>query len=71
VTILNSRLVGKDEAHLQFKLREGRVTWNAIAFRASEAALPDGASADLVYTFRRDNLRGTLQLEVLDLRPAR
>lgn len=71
VTILNSRLVGKDGAHLQFKLREGRVTWNAIAFRASEAALPDGASADLVYTFRRDNLRGTLQLEVLDLRPAR
>ena len=71
VTILNSRLVGKDSAHVQFKLREGRVTWNAIAFRASDAALPDGASADLVYTFRRDNLRGTLQLEVLDLRPAR
>lgn len=70
VTILGTRLVGKDGAHLQFKLREGRVTWNAIAFRASESALPDGASADLVYTFRRDNLRGTLQLEVLDLRPA-
>jgi single-stranded-DNA-specific exonuclease len=70
VTISDSRLVGQDGAHLQFKLREGRVTWNAIAFRAAEAAVPNGDLADIIYTFRRDNLRGTLQLEVLDLRPA-
>jgi len=70
VTIQDSRLVGQDGAHLQFKLREGRVTWNAIAFRAAEQAVPNGELADIVYTFRRDNLRGTLQLEVLDLRPS-
>jgi single-stranded-DNA-specific exonuclease len=70
VTVQDTRLVGQDGAHLQFKLREGRVTWNAIAFRAAESAVPAGEAADIVYTFRRDNLRGTLQLEVLDLRPA-
>jgi hypothetical protein len=32
--------------------------------------VPDGEFADIVYTFRRDGMRGTLQLEVLDLRPA-
>ena len=46
------------------------MTWNAIAFRAAEQAVPNGELADIVYTFRRDNLRGTLQLEVLDLRPS-
>nr|HRC62911.1 hypothetical protein [Dehalococcoidia bacterium] len=62
--------VGKDGSHLQFKLKEGAVTWRAIAFGNAANAVPDGECADLVYTFRRDALRGTLQLEVLDLRPA-
>jgi single-stranded-DNA-specific exonuclease len=70
VCILDSRAVGKDGLHLQFNLKEGRVSWRAIAFRNAANAVPDGEYADIVYTFRRDGLRGTLQLEVLDLRPA-
>lgn len=70
VRIEDSRAVGQDGSHLQFTLREGRVTWRAIAFGNAAHAVPDGDLADIVYTFRRDNLRGTLQLEVLDLRPA-
>jgi single-stranded-DNA-specific exonuclease len=70
VRVLESRLVGKDAAHLQFKLKEGLATWRAIAFRSAPYAVPDGEHADIVYTFRSDRLRGTLQLEVLDLRPA-
>lgn len=70
VRVLDSRAVGKDGSHLQFKLKEGAVTWRAIAFGNAANAVPDGECADLVYTFRRDALRGTLQLEVLDLRPA-
>jgi single-stranded-DNA-specific exonuclease len=69
VTIQDSRVVGQDGAHLQFTLREGRVTWRAIAFRKAERAVPDGELADIVYTFKRDGFRDTLQLEVLDLRP--
>jgi len=70
VCILDSRTVGKDGSHLQFKLKEGHVTWRAIAFRNAAYAVPNGEYADIVYTFRRDSMRGTLQLEVLDLRPA-
>ena len=70
VRILNSRVVGQDGSHLQFTLREGRVTWRAIAFRLAAHAVPDGEAADIVYTFSKDNFRGTLQLEVVDLRPA-
>ena len=70
VRILESKLLGADQAHLQFKLKEGPATWRAIAFRSAERAVPDGQLADLAYTFRRDSLRGTLQLEVLDLRPS-
>ena len=43
--------------------------WNGGGLR-SEDPSQRGERADIVYTFRRDNLRGTLQLEVLDLRPA-
>ncbi len=70
VRILESKLLGADQAHLQFKLKEGPATWRAIAFRSAERAVPDGQLADLAYPFRRDSLRGTLQLEVLDLRPS-
>ena len=70
VRILDGRAVGHDQSHLQFTLKEGRVTWRAIAFRNAANAVPDGELADIVYTFSKDNLRGTLQLEVLDLRPA-
>lgn len=71
VRIFDSRAVGADGSHLQFTLKEGRVTWRAIAFRNAAHAVPSGDLADIVYTFSKDNLRGTLQLEVLDLRPAR
>ncbi|MEZ4502745.1 MAG: single-stranded-DNA-specific exonuclease RecJ [Dehalococcoidia bacterium] len=70
VEVRETRTVGQDGSHLQFTLKEGRVTWRAISFRNAEFAVPAGERADIVYTFRRDNLRGTLQLEVLDLRPA-
>ena len=70
VRIEGSRAVGADGSHLQFTLRAGRVTWRAIAFGSAEHAVPDGDLADIVYRFRRDGMRGTLQLEVLDLRAA-
>lgn len=70
VLVREARAVGQDGSHLQFTLKEGAVTWRAISFGNAAVAVPAGEYADIVYTFRRDNLRGTLQLEVLDLRPA-
>lgn len=72
VQVSNGRAVGADGSHLQFTLREGAVTWRAIAFGRAEFAVADGELADIVYTFKRDDFRqGAMQLEVLDLRPAR
>jgi len=72
VSVIKSRAVGQDGEHLQLTLKEGSVTWRAISFRNAASAVPQGESADLIYTFRRDDFRGdgALQLEVLDLRPA-
>jgi single-stranded-DNA-specific exonuclease len=72
VAVTRSRAVGADGEHLQLMLKEGPVTWRAISFRNAAAAVPEGESADIVYTFKRDDFRndGALQLEVLDLRPA-
>ena len=68
--VQQGRAVGADGSHLQFTVRAGSVTWRAIAFGKAEHAVPDGERADIVYTFRRDDFRGGLQLDVLDLRPA-
>lgn len=72
VTVEGTRLVGRDERHLQFTLREGAVTWRAISFGNADYEVPAGERADIVYTFKRDDFmgQGALQLEVLDLRPA-
>lgn len=71
VRVHESRAVGQDGRHLQFTVKAGPVTWRAISFGNAEHAVPVGARADIVYRFRRDEFRGgTLQLEVLDLRPA-
>lgn len=71
VPIAESRVVGADASHLQLTIRAGRVTWRAIAFGGAAQAVGAGERADLVYRFRRDGFRGTLQLEVVDLRPSR
>lgn len=72
VSVVQSRGVGKEREHLQLMLRDGAITWRAISFRNADAAVPEGDTADIVYTFKRDDFRGdgALQLEVLDLRPA-
>jgi len=72
IAVVKSRAVGKEGEHLQLMLRDGAIAWRAISFRNADAAVPEGASADIVYTFKRDDFRGdgALQLEVLDLRPA-
>ena len=70
VRIESARSVGRDGTHLQFSVREGSVSWRAISFGNAEHLVQPGELADIVYRFREDDLRGGLQLEVLDLRPA-
>src|SRR5690606_30443757 len=73
VLVVQSRAVGQDGSHLSMTLKSGIATWKAISFGNADALVPSGEPADVVYTFKQDDFRGdgALQLEVLDLRPAR
>lgn len=70
VQVAGVRPFGADGAHISLKLRNGGVTWNAVAFRQGKK-LPAGARlVDVVYTVGIDRWNGqeTLRLGVLDIR---
>ena len=73
VRVVQARGVGQDGSHLSMTLKAGMATWKAISFGNADALVPSGELADVIYTFKQDDFRGdgALQLEVLDLRPAR
>lgn len=70
VEIVECKPVGEDGAHLRLKLRDGAVTWPAIAFRNGFTAEP-GSRANVVYTLSPDRFgSGALELQVKDISPA-
>jgi single-stranded-DNA-specific exonuclease len=81
VEVIDAWNMGDDGSHLRLKLRDGRVTYPAVAFargtgngEAEEpAAMPPelclGARLDIVYTFTRDR-SDSLELRLADFRPA-
>ena len=66
------RPVGGKGQHLRLKLKEGKVIWDAMAFRKSDRWVHDTPLLDMVYTIGTDWRGGTegLSLKVLDLRPS-
>jgi single-stranded-DNA-specific exonuclease len=68
------RVMGNDGEHLRLKLRDGRVTWPAVAFGGSDdftrMEIETGARLDVVYTFAADRGGDGLELRVLDAAPA-
>jgi single-stranded-DNA-specific exonuclease len=82
VEVLDAWNMGEDGSHLRLKLRDGRVTYPAVAFHRGsgncdpEAAadpspppLSPGDRIDIVYTFTRDRgAEGALQLRLADFR---
>ena len=64
--------VGNDGQHLRLKLRHGKATWSAIAFRQGKRAVLPGEELDIAYTLSSGSWRGqkVLNLNVLDFRPA-
>lgn len=71
VEVRDCRVIGADGTHLRLSLREGRVTWPAIAFgQAGDgcAEFKEGDRIDVVYTFGSDgNGNGGLEMRVKDL----
>jgi single-stranded-DNA-specific exonuclease len=70
--VVNARGVGADRAHLKMDLSDGRVRWNAIAFRQGHwlSDLPRYVDVAYKLELNRWNNREQLQLNVRDLRPS-
>jgi single-stranded-DNA-specific exonuclease len=72
VRVVNHRAVGADAKHLKLTVGDGKVTFDAIAFRLGDwvGKLPE--RIDLMYTLEINEFNGrtTLQLNVKDLKPA-
>jgi single-stranded-DNA-specific exonuclease len=65
------RVMGEDGKHLRLQLRDGRVTWPAVAFGFGERELAEGDRLDVVYTFSADRGGdGALELRVADFAPS-
>jgi single-stranded-DNA-specific exonuclease len=68
VLVAEARRVGNDAQHLRLKLRDGPVTWPAIAFGLGQAAVTAGQRLDVVYSLGPDRAGdGALELRVRDL----
>ncbi|MBN1148083.1 MAG: single-stranded-DNA-specific exonuclease RecJ [Anaerolineales bacterium] len=70
--VLRSRTVGQDNAHLKLTVSDGRITYDAIAFRQGQWQEQMPSLVDLLYVFETNeyNGRSQLQLNVRDLKPA-
>ena len=70
VKLLESRKVGANGDHLKLKLRDGTVTWDAIAFNMGNRRL--STYLDMVYNLEKENWNGRefLRLNIVDFLPS-
>jgi single-stranded-DNA-specific exonuclease len=69
--IAGVRTMGGDGQHLRLLLRDGAVSWPAVAFGMGANELASGQRLDVVYTFSADRgSDGALQLRVTDFAPS-
>lgn len=68
--VTDIRTMGADGEHLRLSLRDGRVTWPAVAFGIGEHDIEPGTRLDAVYTFSADRRsNGAMELRLLDFAP--
>ncbi len=70
--VVRARTVGADNKHLKLTVTDGRITYDAIAFRQGHWAEKLPEQIDLLYQFERNvyNGRESLQLNVRDIKPS-
>lgn len=66
VAVIDSKQVGADRRHLRLKLRDGAVTWPAVAFDLGHAAPRPGQYLDVVYSLTPDRHGFGMELQVKD-----
>ena len=69
LNVVRARTVGKDSNHLKMTVTDGRITYDAIAFRQGMWYEKMPEAIDLLYTFEKNEFNGreTLQLNVRDI----
>jgi single-stranded-DNA-specific exonuclease len=71
VFVAESRPVGNDGQHLRLKLKDGSVTWPAIAFKLGDRMADPGSRMHVVYSLGTSRQgEDTLELRIHDLAPA-
>lgn len=72
VQVKDARCVGARGEHLKLSLVDGRIVWDAIAFRQGHHIQNMPRFVDVLYTLEQNTYNGntTLQLRVRDLKPA-
>ncbi len=72
VRVIKARKVGAEGKHLKLTVTDGRITYDAIAFRLGYWADQLSGPVDLLYHFEKNvyNGRESLQLNVRDIKPA-
>ena len=70
VKVVNSRQVGRDRAHLKLLVSDGKVVYDAIAFRQGDWHQKLPGNIDLLYIFEENEYLGEkrLQLNVQDIK---
>ncbi len=70
--VIRQKAIGADGSHLKFSVTDGKITYDAIAFRQSHWLAQFPETIDLMYTFELNEFNGqvTLQLNVKDIRPS-
>lgn len=68
VRVMRSKLVGADRDHINLTVKDGPLTWPAIAFRQADNPLSE--EIDIVYSLSREWGSEQLKLEILDFAPS-
>jgi len=70
--VTSARSVGRDSAHLKMVVTDGKITYDAIAFRLGSWLEHMPPLIDLMYTFETNEFNGrvSLQLNVKDIHPS-
>jgi single-stranded-DNA-specific exonuclease len=70
--VTRQKAIGADGSHLKLAVTDGKITYDAIAFRQGYWVAQLPSTIDLMYTFELNEFNGqvSLQLNVKDIRPA-
>jgi single-stranded-DNA-specific exonuclease len=63
VRVVSSECVGKDGNHVRYRLEEGGIVREAMHFKC-DAALPQGSTAEIVYTVAENRFRDTVRVQL-------